>query len=337
MVGMCLERQPGRQVEICRAMNNNQQNLGMTIYDTAKGGKCHHPHLRDSLLGQQGRRAVLRQGNPGGAPEHRAHTRRGELSMRTPLALLLLICCSGMAAAAGRSALGPGDFQSVLPAGPASALTHVARFELDKEPVTNAQFLAFVSAHPQWRRDRIPSLFADEQYLTHWAGADRLPVPPRPINRSRASAWFAARAYCAERGQRLPTWAEWEFAAAADEHQPDARHDRAWQAKILDWYAQPASGPLARVGLGPPNVYGVRDLHGLVWEWVEDFNALMTGSDSRDQGDPDRLKFCGAGAVSLQEKENYAVLMRVAFLSALEARSTARSLGFRCAAGGESE
>jgi hypothetical protein len=59
----------------------------------------------------------------------------------------------------------------------------------------------------------------------------------------------------------------------------------------------------------------------------------MVSGDSREQGDPDKLKFCGAGALSLQDKNNFAVLMRVAFLSALEARSTARSLGFRCAAG----
>lgn len=76
-----------------------------------------------------------------------------------------------------------------------------------------------------------------------------------------------------------------------------------------------------------------QDLHGLVWEWVDDFNALIVSGDSRDQGDPDKLKFFGAGALSLKDRENYAVLMRVAFLSSLEARSTAHSLGFRCAAG----
>ena len=54
-------------------------------------------------------------------------------------------------------------------------------------------------------------------------------------------------------------------------------------------------------------------------------------SDSRDQGDPDRLKFCGAGALSLRDKDNYAVLMRIAMLSALKASDTTANLGFRCA------
>jgi formylglycine-generating enzyme required for sulfatase activity len=68
-----------------------------------------------------------------------------------------------------------------------------------------------------------------------------------------------------------------------------------------------------------------------VWEWVEDFNALLVSADSREQGDPDQLKFCGAGALSIQDRSNYAVAMRVAFLSALQAHDTTINLGFRCA------
>jgi len=82
-------------------------------------------------------------------------------------------------------------------------------------------------------------------------------------------------------------------------------------------------------------VYGVRDIHGLVWEWVDDFNSLLVAGDSRDQNDADRLKFCGAGALNLRDKENYAVLMRVALLSSLKAADTTLNMGFRCARSGE--
>jgi protein SCO1/2 len=78
-------------------------------------------------------------------------------------------------------------------------------------------------------------------------------------------------------------------------------------------------------------VYGIHDLHGLVWEWVEDFNALFISGDNREQGDPDLLKFCGSGALSVADRENYPVMMRLAMLSSLKARSTTVNVGFRCA------
>lgn len=246
-----------------------------------------------------------------------------------PLILALLL--AGTGAAAERAAVGPAEFVSVLPTGTKASTVHVDGFLIDRQPVTNAEFLAFVVAHPQWRRGNIAALFADGDYLSHWAGAETLGQsvsPQQPVTRV---SWYAARAYCEASGARLPAWYEWELSAAADESVPDARHDARWQARILDWYAQPLR-ELPEVGSGAANFYGVRDLHGLVWEWVEDFNALMVSGDSREQGDPDKLRFCGAGALSIKDRENYAVLMRIAFLSSLQARSTAHTLGFRCAA-----
>ncbi len=249
-------------------------------------------------------------------------------------ALFVLLCTVAVAdPTAGRLPIGPGEFVSVLPAGGTAPRAHLERFSLDRRPVTNAEFLVFVSAHPQWRRGRIAALFADGEYLSHWASATELGANARPDQPVTRVSWFPARAYCESVGGRLPTWYEWEYAAAADAQRPDARADPAWRERILDWYGQPAGGSLADVGQSAVNYYGIQDLHGLIWEWVEDFNALMVSGDSREQGDPDKLKFCGAGALSLQDKDNFAVLMRVAFLSSLEARSTARSLGFRCAAG----
>lgn len=236
-----------------------------------------------------------------------------------------------------RRSVGPADLQSVLPSATSTApatmpvTVHVQRFLLDRRPVTNGEFLDFVQHHPQWRRDRIARLFADEDYLSHWAAPGRLGrsvEAEQPVTRV---SWFAARAYCEAHDGRLPSWYEWELVAAADEQRADARRDPRWQESILDWYSRPASRPLAHVGLGPANFFGLQDLHGLVWEWVEDFNALMVSSDSRQQGGAEGQAFCGASALSLKDREEYAVLMHIAFLSSLEARSTAHSLGFRCA------
>ena len=72
-------------------------------------------------------------------------------------------------------------------------------------------------------------------------------------------------------------------------------------------------------------------MNDLVWEWVDDFSGMLVSGDSRNQQDPDRLKFCGAGALAVDDRGNYAVLMRVAMLSSLEAHDTTGNLGFRCA------
>lgn len=229
-----------------------------------------------------------------------------------------------------------GRFVSVLPQGAspsaAEAVT-VEPFALRATPVTRAEFAAFVQQWPAWQRGRVPAVFADASYLHDWATpkasamVDDRAAALRPVTQV---SWFAARAFCANEDARLPTWLEWEFAAAADANRADARADPAWRRSILAWYARPASVALAPVG-SAANLWGVRDLHGLVWEWVEDFNALFIAGDSRTQGDPDLLQFCGAGAISVIDRESYALLMRIALLASLAGADSTSSLGFRCA------
>jgi formylglycine-generating enzyme required for sulfatase activity len=247
------------------------------------------------------------------------------------LGLPLLALAATPAAAAGQYLVLPGgSFASVLPADGKAMQPQIAPFRLRSEPVTNAEFLAFAKAHPGWQRGRVATVLADAGYLSHWAGPTVLgaaALPQQPVTRV---SWFAAQAFCESEDARLPTWYEWEYAAAADATRSDARADPAWRERVLNWYGRPSNTPLPAVG-GDANVFGVRDLNGLVWEWVDDFNALLVGVDSRDQDGADKLKFCGAGAISMQEKENYATLMRVAMLSALKAANTTNNLGFRCA------
>jgi formylglycine-generating enzyme len=249
------------------------------------------------------------------------------------IASLAFVLLAAPAIAADFAALPGGKFASVLPADANDTDVVVTPFRLRVTPVTNAEFLAFVTAHPDWRRDRTPIVFAEPRYLSQWQSADALGTNAKSDQPVTQVSWFAAQAFCASEGARLPTWNEWEFAAAADATRTDARSDPAWREQILSWYSRPSTAPLPPVG-GTPNVYAVRDLHGMVWEWVDDFNALLVASDSRDQNDPDRLKFCGAGALNLRDRENYAVLMRIAMLSALNAADTTANLGFRCAKDG---
>ena len=247
--------------------------------------------------------------------------------MRLLRALLLCMAFAGAAQGATYLPLPGGPFESVLPQGATSV--QIAPFSLRAAPVTVAEYAAFLRAHPEWQRGLAPPVLADARYLLQWAG----PAEPGALNAQAPVtevSWFAARAFCEAEGGRLPTWLEWEYAAAADATRLDARADPAWTRRILAWYEKPGGIELAAVG-GEANAYGARDLHGLVWEWVDDFNALFIAGDSRTQGDPDLLKFCGAGAISIVGRDSYAVLMRIALLSSLNGADTTSSLGFRCA------
>lgn len=251
------------------------------------------------------------------------------------LAALLLVALpqSGAAGLAAEAyvVIPGGSFKSALRYEDTAGGVTVAPFRLMRRPVTNAEYLEFVKSNPAWERGRAPRAFAEARYLTHWTGArdsGDAAAQARPVT---WVSWFAARAYCEAQSARLPTWQEWEFAAAADATRRDARGDPAWRERILAWYARPSSEPLPAVGLTPANVYGVQDLHGLVWEWVDDATALLVSSDNREQSAADKLRFCGASALSTDDRENYAILMRVAMLSSLEASDATGNLGFRCA------
>ena len=248
--------------------------------------------------------------------------------------VLLVICLLPLVASAGEvtgyARIPGGDFVTALRYEDAGGPTKIAPFDIMRRPVTNAEFLAFVTRNPGWRRDHVAPVFAGPDYLAHWAAPARLSseaLGAQPVTRI---SWYAANAYCEAQGARLPRWIEWEYVAAADATRRDARRDPAWRERILGWYARPSLQALPRAGAQAANAYGVHDLHGIVWEWTDDYSALLVSADNRNQGDPDRIQFCGAGALSIDDRENYAVLMRVAMLSSLGGSDTTMNLGFRC-------
>lgn len=234
-----------------------------------------------------------------------------------------------MAAPTPLHTVGAGRFRAFL-AAPRDPPVEVGRFALEEHAVTNAQFLAFVAATPRWRRGAVPRLLADATYLATWEGPLSLGTAPADAPVTHVS-WHAARAYCAWRGRRLPTEAEWEWAARASATVADASADPAFVARILTWYARPHQA-LPPAGRGEPNLWGVRDLHGVVWEWVEDFGASMVASDDREREGRFVDRVCGAGSIGAGDPSDYATFMRYAFRSSLRASFTVSRLGFRCAA-----
>lgn len=227
--------------------------------------------------------------------------------------------------------VGPGRYEPIYRESGNPALVAVKSFLLDVAPVTNADYLVFVTSVPAWMKGRPGKIFTDVDYLKHWQGPTVL-GPRAPANSPVVHvSWFGARAYCRWRGARLPTEDEWEFTARAGPTSKDASKDPAWREQILAWYAKSADATVSAVRGGQPNAWGIHDLHGLVWEWVEDFNANFAAEDSRGGGDAERTRFCGAGALAASDRDNYASLMRLAFRGSLEAHYTTSRLGFRCA------
>ena len=227
--------------------------------------------------------------------------------------------------------VGAGSYEPLYETATGAIRVEVAAFELGVRPVTNAEFLAFVRANPSWRRSAVAPLFAEDGYLRAWAGDTALGPDAPPQSPVVDVSWFAARAYAAWVGARLPTTDEWEYAASASDTQADGRADPAFARTILARYSRPAPRPLPAAGLGSPNVWGVRDLHGLVWEWTGDTASSLVTADSRQSADADSRRFCAAGAVGAQDFHDYAAFLRYGFRGGLEARFTVPNLGFRIA------
>lgn len=214
---------------------------------------------------------------------------------------------------------------------PGDPATRIAAFRLDRDLVTRGQYLAFVRAHPEWRRGAVRPLFAARDgYLADWAGdldAGDAAALRRPVT---GVSWFAARAYCAAAGKRLPTAAEWEYAGAASQSVRDATRDPAFVQHLVTLYAsRPRELPATDAGLR--NAYGVRGMHDLVWEWVDDFNSVLVSDDSRGVGGRDHDMFCASAAIGAVDPSNYPAFLRYAVRAGLTGRSTMSSLGFRCA------
>ncbi len=207
-------------------------------------------------------------------------------------------------------------------------------FYMDRYEVTNAQYRKFVLANPRWGKDRVDARFHDGNYLKDWTGND---YPSGKANHPVVSvSWYAAMAYAQWAGKRLPTEAEWEYAARSG-----------WVGQKYLWYDGVDSskanynknvGDTTPVGKYPPNSYGLYDMAGNVWEWcLDEYNPDFYSVSPRDNplSGPDWIisDFASVQTDRVLRGGSWGVdsgLLRTAYRFSLNPASTYFDCGFRC-------
>jgi formylglycine-generating enzyme required for sulfatase activity len=178
----------------------------------------------------------------------------------------------------------PGDGQCYDDFGPSHRVTITKGYWIGQTEVTQAAYERMMGSNP-----------------STFKGAS-LPV--------EEISWDEARTYCAAVGMRLPTEAEWEYAArggkpeeasyAPDDIIVDALHP-AHGVGTLDavaWYFSNSGGRTHAVGQKKANGYGLYDMLGNVWEWVADWYGNYGSDPVNDPQGPssgqDRVRRGGA-------------------------------------------
>jgi len=224
----------------------------------------------------------------------------------------------------GMAKIPAGDYKPFIEQNDQPDLHRIGSFYLDIHAVTNQDFMAFVKTNPQWSRSKVSRLNADAGYLSQWKGDFDIGDPRILQSPVTHVSWFAANAYCKWKGKRLPTQEEWEYAAGAPPK--GMKKGQKLSQIILGWYEKPSPAVLPPVQSTYENVFGVFDMHGLIWEWVYDFNdnaGNLSGMENNFS--------CAAGSLNTSDKEDYAAYMRYAFRQGLKGNYTVADLGFRCA------
>lgn len=255
--------------------------------------------------------------------------------------------------------------------GPVRAVT-LSPFRIDRYPVTNAVFSRFIketgysteAEHFGWSfvfwahipSSRLNELVEDTVAAAPWwckvRGATwRSPEGPGSTIAGREQhpavhvSWNDAQAYCQWSGQRLPTEAEWEYAARGgleqklypwgDQLRPKGEHMcNIWQGEFPrhdtgeDGYAGTCP-----VDAFPPNGYGLYSASGNTWEWCADWfdTAFHAAADHTNPQGP----LVGAARVtkggSFLCHKSYCNRYRVAARTSNTPDSSTSHIGFRCA------
>lgn len=137
--------------------------------------------------------------------------------------------------------------------GPVHTVT-LPEFHIGRYPVTNEEYGRFLTANPKAKE---PGEWANRRF-----NQARQPVV--------GVSWDEARAFAGWAGCRLPSEAEWEYAARAGTEAPFLDGASEEHLGRHAWYDKNSDGQTHPVGEKAPHAWGLHDVIGNAYQWVED-------------------------------------------------------------------
>jgi formylglycine-generating enzyme len=226
-------------------------------------------------------------------------------------------------------------------------------FWMDTHEVTVAEFARFIAAtgyQTEAEKDGWSSAFDAEAgewrklSAADWHHPDGLARESAAQEPVTQISWNDAVAYAAWAGKRLPTEAEWEYAARGglaekryawgDDLKPGGKYLANWWQGEFPRRNTAEDGYAGRAAVGrfPPNGYGLYDMTGNVWEWCSDWfgkSYYHTAPGDNPQGPATGKQRVIRGG-SWTCSENYCQGFRVAARSHADSDTGLNNLGFRC-------
>jgi formylglycine-generating enzyme required for sulfatase activity len=175
-----------------------------------------------------------------------------------------------VAVPAGTFVMGAGasDRDAIDAERPAHEVTISQPFEIARLEVTQEQWEQVMGSNPY-------TLDRSNPYYNRPGMAERITRPEHPATVSWNDAQSFLEALNAREGgaeYRLPTEAEWEYAARAGTTTAYSFGEDASQFGRYAWTGEDfTTGGTHPVGTKLPNRWGLHDVHGNAWEWVQDF------------------------------------------------------------------